>query len=295
MGLRKAPRRRAGRPPGARAGAGARAREPSPVRAARDLLHRRAPLARAGGALGRRGSPGQRPRSGRGGGAVAAGGLGAARAPERSGGGHGALRQAVASSPGRSRSAARAGQLPAGHGPVGRRRRGGDPRPGHARPAGAGAGGPAAPAGRASRAATAATIRRWPIWRRPSPWPRRGGRRADRRPGARHRPLRKEGQVQAERAATFRLSQIFTARGDHPGAQQLLWSWVERHPDDHEALRVRRSASRPARTGTRPPGLRAPAGRRERRGPHRRRPGPGRRLREAGPSPPTPSRRWSRC
>jgi tetratricopeptide (TPR) repeat protein len=50
----------------------------------------------------------------------------------------------------------------------------------------------------------------------------------------------KEGQVQAERAGTFRLSQIFTAQGDHPRAQQLLWSWVERHPDDHEALRVLR-------------------------------------------------------
>jgi tetratricopeptide (TPR) repeat protein len=50
----------------------------------------------------------------------------------------------------------------------------------------------------------------------------------------------RENQVQAERAATFRLSQIFTARADHERAQQLLWSWVERHPDDHEALRVLR-------------------------------------------------------
>jgi tetratricopeptide (TPR) repeat protein len=50
----------------------------------------------------------------------------------------------------------------------------------------------------------------------------------------------KEGNAQAERTATFRLSQIHTASGDHEQAQQLLWKWVERHPDDHEALRTLR-------------------------------------------------------
>ena len=50
----------------------------------------------------------------------------------------------------------------------------------------------------------------------------------------------REGQGQAERAATFRLSQILTAGAEHEKAQQLLWKWVERHPDDHEALRVLR-------------------------------------------------------
>jgi tetratricopeptide (TPR) repeat protein len=44
----------------------------------------------------------------------------------------------------------------------------------------------------------------------------------------------------AERDATFRLSEIFSARGDAARAQELLWKWVESHPGDHEALRLLR-------------------------------------------------------
>jgi tetratricopeptide (TPR) repeat protein len=50
-----------------------------------------------------------------------------------------------------------------------------------------------------------------------------------------------DGQAGPERGATFRLSEIFTARGDAAGAQKLLFRWVESHPDDHEALRILRA------------------------------------------------------
>jgi tetratricopeptide (TPR) repeat protein len=50
-----------------------------------------------------------------------------------------------------------------------------------------------------------------------------------------------EGHLEAERAATFRLSEVFGVRGDSERAQDILYRWVESHPEDYEALRALRN------------------------------------------------------
>jgi tetratricopeptide (TPR) repeat protein len=49
-----------------------------------------------------------------------------------------------------------------------------------------------------------------------------------------------EGMHEAGRGATLRLAEVLSVRGEAAQAQDLLFAWVESHPEDHEALRVLR-------------------------------------------------------
>src|SRR6185503_1994526 len=51
-----------------------------------------------------------------------------------------------------------------------------------------------------------------------------------------------QGDFEAERAATQRLASILAEAGDHQRSRDVLAEWVERAPDDREALRTLRDA-----------------------------------------------------